>query len=110
MKLDQPPFERAKCFENAQILDMLALNVFVRVKLEGREELLEALRALFDELAKEPTFLDAWVHTSMEEPDSVANRHLAFFRLVVPTGPTMHSRGAALAVKRLIPPLWYDSF
>jgi hypothetical protein len=55
------PFERAKCFEKAQFLDMLALNVFVRLKLEGREELLEAVRALFDELAKEPTFLDAWM-------------------------------------------------
>jgi undecaprenyl pyrophosphate synthase len=39
-------------------LDMLALNVFVRVKHGGREELLEAVRVLFDELAKEPTFLD----------------------------------------------------
>ncbi len=38
---------------------MLALNVFVRVKHGGREELLEAVRVLFDELAKEPTFLDA---------------------------------------------------
>jgi hypothetical protein len=50
---------------------MLALNVFVRVKLEGREELLEAVRVLFDELAKEATFLDAWVHTSVEEPDLI---------------------------------------
>jgi hypothetical protein len=57
--------------QTAQILDMLALNVFVRVKLEGREELLEAVRVLFDELAKEPTFLDAWVHTSVEEPDLI---------------------------------------
>ena len=33
---------------------MITLNVFVRVKPEHREELLEVGRALFDELAKEP--------------------------------------------------------
>jgi hypothetical protein len=50
---------------------MITLNVFVKVKPEGREELLEAGRVLFEELAKQPTFLDAWLCTSEEEPDLI---------------------------------------
>jgi Antibiotic biosynthesis monooxygenase len=41
------------------------------MKPEAREELLEAVRVLSDELAKEPTFHEAWVHTSEEEPDLI---------------------------------------
>ncbi len=40
---------------------MITLNVFVKVKPEGREELLEVGRVLFEELSKQPTFLDAWL-------------------------------------------------
>jgi hypothetical protein len=29
------------------------------------------VRVLFDELTKEPTFLDAWVYTSAKEPDLI---------------------------------------
>jgi quinol monooxygenase YgiN len=50
---------------------MITLNVFVRVKPEYREELLEAGRALFDELAKERTFLEAWIHTAVDQPDLI---------------------------------------
>jgi len=50
---------------------MITLNVFVKVKPEGREELLEAGRVLFEELAKQPTFLDAWLCTTEEEPDLI---------------------------------------
>ncbi|MEO8352199.1 MAG: antibiotic biosynthesis monooxygenase family protein [Chthoniobacteraceae bacterium] len=50
---------------------MITLNVQIRVKPGGREELIEAGRVLFDELAKEPTFLDAWIHTSEDEPDLI---------------------------------------
>lgn len=50
---------------------MLTLNLFVRVQPGYREELLEAGRALFEELAKLPTFLQARVHTSEEEPDLI---------------------------------------
>ena len=50
---------------------MITLNVFVKVKPEGREELLEAGRMLFEELAKQPTFLDAWLCTTEEEPDLI---------------------------------------
>lgn len=46
---------------------MITLNIFVKVKPEGREELLEAGRMLFEELAKQPTFFDAWLCTSEEE-------------------------------------------
>ena len=35
---------------------MITLNVHIRVKPGGREELIGAGRVLFDELAKEPTF------------------------------------------------------
>lgn len=65
----QQPFERANRFENAHILDMLAVNIFVKVKPGAREELLEAVRVLFDELAKEPTFLDAWRRAMRGVPD-----------------------------------------
>jgi hypothetical protein len=41
---------------------MITLNVFVRVKPEHREELLEVGHTLFDALAKEPTFIDAWIN------------------------------------------------
>lgn len=50
---------------------MITLNVIVRVKPEAREELLEMGRKLFDELAKEPTFIDARLSTSEDEPDLV---------------------------------------
>src|SRR6266581_6773909 len=50
---------------------MITLNVFVKVKPEGREELLEAGRVLFEELAKQPTFLDAWLCTTEEESDLI---------------------------------------
>jgi len=50
---------------------MITLNVFVRVKPEAREELLEIARELFDNLAKEPTFIDARINTSEDEPDLV---------------------------------------
>ena len=50
---------------------MITLNIFITVKPGGREELLEALRVLFEELAKEPTFLDAWLSTTEEEPDLI---------------------------------------
>ena len=50
---------------------MLTLNLFVRVKPEYREELLEAGRLLFEELAKQPTFIQGRVHTSEEEPDLI---------------------------------------
>ena len=50
---------------------MITLNIEIRVKPEGREELLEALRVLFNELAKEPTFVAAWLHTTEEEPDLI---------------------------------------
>jgi hypothetical protein len=50
---------------------MIALNVFVRVMPENREELLETGRLLFEDLAKEPTFLDARLHVAVEEPDLI---------------------------------------
>jgi quinol monooxygenase YgiN len=50
---------------------MITLNVEIRVKPEGREELLGALRDLFDELSKESTFMGAWLHTTEEEPDLI---------------------------------------
>ena len=50
---------------------MITLNVFVRVKPEHREELLEVGRALFAELAKEPTFIDAWINTGMDQSDLI---------------------------------------
>ena len=50
---------------------MIMLNVEIRAKPEGREELLEALRALFDELSREATFRGASVHTTDEEPDLI---------------------------------------
>jgi hypothetical protein len=50
---------------------MITLNVLVRVKPEAREELLEIGRKLFDDLAKEPTFIDARLSTSEDEPDLI---------------------------------------
>ena len=50
---------------------MITLIVFVRVKTGAREELLEAGRVLFDKLAKESTFLDAWLHTAKDDPDLI---------------------------------------
>ena len=50
---------------------MITLNVFVRVKPEHREELLEVGRTLFDALAKEPTFIDAWINAAVDQPDLV---------------------------------------
>src|SRR5256886_16870938 len=50
---------------------MITLNVFVRVQPEHREELLEVGRTLFDQLAKEPTFIDAWVNTAIDQPDLI---------------------------------------
>jgi len=50
---------------------MITLNVEIRAKPEGREELLEALRVLFEELAKKPNFVSAGVHTTEEEPNLI---------------------------------------
>ena len=50
---------------------MITLNLKLRVKPDGREELIEALRVLFGELSKGPTFVDAWLHTTEEEPDLI---------------------------------------
>src|SRR4030095_4456511 len=50
---------------------MITLNVFVRVKPEHREELLEVGRTLFNALAKEPTFIDAWINTAVDQPDLI---------------------------------------
>jgi quinol monooxygenase YgiN len=50
---------------------MITLNVFVRVKPEHREELLEVGHTLFDALAKEPTFIDAWINTAVDQSDLV---------------------------------------
>ncbi len=50
---------------------MITLIVFARVKPGTREELLETGRVLFDELSKEPTFLDAWLHTTEDDPDLI---------------------------------------
>jgi quinol monooxygenase YgiN len=49
----------------------LTLTVEIRVEPAGREELLESLRVLFDELRREPTFVDAAVHTAEDEPDLI---------------------------------------
>ena len=50
---------------------MITLNVFVRVKPEHREELLEVGHTLFDALAKEPTFIDAWINAAVDQSDLV---------------------------------------
>ncbi len=50
---------------------MITLNVFVRVKPEHREDLLEVGRTLFAALAKEPTFIDAWINADVDHPDLV---------------------------------------
>ncbi len=50
---------------------MITLVVFARVKPGTREELLETGRVLFDEPSKEPTFLDAWLHTTEDDPDLI---------------------------------------
>jgi antibiotic biosynthesis monooxygenase len=50
---------------------MITLNLHIKVKPGGREELIKSTRVLFDELAKEPTFLDAWIHTTEDEPDLI---------------------------------------
>lgn len=50
---------------------MITLIVLVRVKPEAREELIETGQKLFDDLAKEPTFVDARLSTSEDEPDLV---------------------------------------
>ena len=50
---------------------MITLNVFVRVQPGHREKLLELGRALFDKLAKEPTFVDASINTAVDQPDLV---------------------------------------
>ena len=52
-------------------MNTITLNVEIRVKPEGREELLEALRVLFNELSQEPTFAEAWLHTTEDEPDLI---------------------------------------
>jgi quinol monooxygenase YgiN len=48
---------------------MVTLNLQIKVKSGTREELIEAGRVLFEELAKEPTFLDAWIHCTDDDPD-----------------------------------------
>jgi hypothetical protein len=50
---------------------MITLNVFVRVKPEHREELLKEGHTLFDALAKEPTFIDAWINVAVDQSDLV---------------------------------------
>lgn len=50
---------------------MITLNVHVRVKPEAREELLETGRRLFEELAREPTFVDARLSASVDDPELV---------------------------------------
>ena len=50
---------------------MMTLNVLVRVKPEHREELLEVGRALFAELSKEQTFIDAWINTGVDQSDLI---------------------------------------
>jgi quinol monooxygenase YgiN len=50
---------------------VITLIVFAKVKPGAREELLETGRVLFDELAKQPTFLDAWLHASKDDPDLI---------------------------------------
>jgi quinol monooxygenase YgiN len=50
---------------------MITLHILIRVKPEAREELLEAARILFEELARQPTFIDASLGTSEEEPDLI---------------------------------------
>ena len=50
---------------------MITLNVFVRVQPEHREELLQVGHSLFNALAKEPTFIDARINTSVDQPDLI---------------------------------------
>ena len=50
---------------------MITLNVHIGVHPGTREELIEAGRVLIEQLAKESTFLDAWVHTTDEDPDLI---------------------------------------
>jgi hypothetical protein len=50
---------------------MITLNVFVRVNPEHREELLALARTLFDTLAKESTFIDAWINPAVDQSDLV---------------------------------------
>jgi quinol monooxygenase YgiN len=50
---------------------MITLNLQIKVKPGGREEFLEALRVLFDDLAQEQSFIDAWIHTTDEDPDLI---------------------------------------
>jgi hypothetical protein len=38
---------------------------------QHREELLEVGRTLFAALAKEPTFIDAWINAAVDQPDLV---------------------------------------
>jgi hypothetical protein len=50
---------------------MITLNLQIKVKPGGREQFLEALRALFDHLAQEQSFVDAWVNTTEDDPDLI---------------------------------------
>jgi Antibiotic biosynthesis monooxygenase len=50
---------------------MITLNLHIKVKSGTRDELIEAGRVLFDELAKEPTFLDAWIHSTADDHDLI---------------------------------------
>ena len=50
---------------------MIILIVFAKVKPGCREELLETGRVLFNELSKEPTFLEAWLHATEDDPDLI---------------------------------------
>ncbi|WP_197525716.1 antibiotic biosynthesis monooxygenase family protein [Pseudobythopirellula maris] len=47
------------------------MNVFVTAKPGFRDRFIEAGRSLFEELAKQPTFIDARLHASADEPDLV---------------------------------------
>src|SRR5262245_19444633 len=50
---------------------ILTLVVDIRVAPASREELVAALHVLFDELSRETTFVDAVVHTSVDEHDLI---------------------------------------
>jgi hypothetical protein len=50
---------------------MITLNVFFRVTPEHREQLFEILRTLFETLANESTFIEAWINAAVDQPDLV---------------------------------------
>ena len=50
---------------------MITLHLEIKVKPGGRDEFLEAISILFDQLVQERSFVDAWVHTTEEDPDLI---------------------------------------